>query len=232
MKIIDHPILGEVVLKKNIRSRNINVKITAEQIRVSLPFFSSYDDAISFVESKIEIIEKKRANLASKKRMFTIENPTRTFSFEMYLVPLPQKDYLRITKGNKIYITFPGTDNPLSFRSQKIFRGVFEHLLRKEAHRLFPDMLKQEANRCGFEYKDLRISSAHTRWGSCSSDKNINLNMYLLTLPEHLIRYVMLHELCHTKFMDHSSNFYKLLDEVSGGKSEEYKKELKGYSIG
>jgi predicted metal-dependent hydrolase len=232
LKVIDHPVLGEVVLKKNIRSRNISVRIKAEQINVSLPFFSSYDDAMAFVESKVAEIEKKRAKLVSRKRLFTIENPTRTFSFEMYLVPLPQKDYQRIRKGDKLYITFPGTDNPLTDSAQKIFRGIFEYTLKQEAHKIFPVILKEEAEKHGFSYNSVRISLAHSRWGSCSSGKNINLNIYLLTLPEHLMRYVMLHELCHTEHMDHSKHFYARLNQVSGGKSDEYRKELKVYSIG
>lgn len=82
----------------------------------------------------------------------------------------------------------------------------------------------------GLKYKNFKISSAKKRWGSCSGAKNINLNWRLIMLPDNLCNSVIYHELSHTKIMDHSSNFYKLLKELD----KEYKfhnLELKNYSF-
>ncbi len=75
----------------------------------------------------------------------------------------------------------------------------------------------------------MKINKSRTRWGSCSSKKVINLSYYCLFLPEHLIDFVILHELSHTIKMNHGEGFWKLLDSVSGGKAKELTQELKSF---
>lgn len=61
---------------------------------------------------------------------------------------------------------------------------------------------------------NLKIRSMKTRWGSCSSLGNINLNMHLIKAPAECIDYVILHELCHIAEFNHSVRFYKLMTQV------------------
>jgi predicted metal-dependent hydrolase len=70
-----------------------------------------------------------------------------------------------------------------------------------------------------------------TRWGSCTAGKGINLNSWLVMLPEYLSDYVILHELVHTKIPDHSSRFWEELDGITGGQSKKYRKELRSQQI-
>lgn len=85
--------------------------------------------------------------------------------------------------------------------------------LLKKAKRHFTIMLDQLSTELGLPYKKLSVRGQKTRWGSCSSAKNINLNFKLLFVAEDIIRYVMVHELCHTQFMDHSAQFWQLVAE-------------------
>ena len=103
-----------------------------------------------------------------------------------------------------------------------------ETLLRKKAHDYLPLRLKLLAEQYHFTYNILKINKSRGRWGSCSNKKNINLSFYLMTLPLHLIDYVLLHELCHTKEMNHGVRFWALLDDITGGKAKELSRELKG----
>lgn len=57
----------------------------------------------------------------------------------------------------------------------------------------------------------MRVRFQRTRWGSCSAKGSINLNAALLFLPERLVRYILLHELCHTRELNHSPAFWKLV---------------------
>ncbi len=66
----------------------------------------------------------------------------------------------------------------------------------------------------GLPFSQLTLRYTKTRWGSCSSHKNISLCCRLLFLPPHLVKHVLLHELCHTKVMSHGVRFWKLLGKL------------------
>ena len=103
--------------------------------------------------------------------------------------------------------------------------------MRKEARRILPVRTAELATRFGFTYSGVKIQSGKTRWGSCSRGRNINLSLYLMLLPGRLIDYVILHELCHTKEMNHSDRFWQWMDRVTDSKSSELRKELKKYNM-
>ena len=67
----------------------------------------------------------------------------------------------------------------------------------------------------GFEYNTISIKNTKTRWGSCSSKKNINFNYKIIFLKPEERDYVIVHELCHLKEMNHGANFWKLVEEQS-----------------
>lgn len=77
-------------------------------------------------------------------------------------------------------------------------------LLKKEAKKYIPLRTEELANIHGKEYQALRITSAKTRWGSCSSKKNLNFSYRLMHCPKEVIDYVIIHELAHLKHMNHS----------------------------
>ena len=98
------------------------------------------------------------------------------------------------------------------------------------ARRVIRERTDQLAAFHGFKYNRLFIRNQKTRWGSCSSRKNINLNIKLIFLPPLLMDYVILHELVHTKVRNHSPQFWKMLDlYVPDAKAID--KQLKKYSL-
>ena len=109
---------------------------------------------------------------------------------------------------------------------------IDETALRRRAQSALPARLAQLARQHGFQYSGITIRKSRTRWGSCSSKKSINLSLYLMMLPDHLIEYVLLHELCHTVQMNHSPAFWALLDRCTGNKAKALKKEIREYRLG
>ena len=86
--------------------------------------------------------------------------------------------------------------------------------LRRQAKAFLPGRLAELAAQHGFSYNQVRIKHNVSNWGSCSVKKNINLNLNLMRLPAELQDYVMLHELCHLKYMNHGKEFHALLESI------------------
>ena len=80
--------------------------------------------------------------------------------------------------------------------------------LAREAKTLIPDRTAYYARRLGVTYGRITIRCQKTRWGSCSSSGNLNFNCLLMLAPRDVLDSVIVHELCHRKYMNHSSAFY------------------------
>jgi predicted metal-dependent hydrolase len=84
--------------------------------------------------------------------------------------------------------------------------------IRKQAWQLLPPMLEQLSHDTGLDYKKISIRSQKTRWGSCSSSGTISLNDQLLFVDQASAEYLMIHELCHRRHMNHSAKFWQLVE--------------------
>lgn len=104
--------------------------------------------------------------------------------------------------------------------------------MRETARTILVPKLTDAALKYGFRLKGrVAIKNNVSNWGSCSSKGNINLNMRLVLLPEHLQDYVILHELCHLKHPDHGPQFHALLDSMLKGKERQLVSELRSWHI-
>ena len=105
-----------------------------------------------------------------------------------------------------------------------------EYLSRKEIQKLtekaleyIPKRVSYFAKQIGVTYGRMTIRNQKTRWGSCSSKGNLNFNCLLMLTPPEVIDYVVVHELCHRKEMNHSKAFWAEVEEVL----PDYKEQVK-----
>jgi predicted metal-dependent hydrolase len=80
---------------------------------------------------------------------------------------------------------------------------------KKEAREYIPNRVQEIAEKFGYKYNSIKITSAKTRWWSCTSKRNLNFSFRLILTPVEIIDYVICHELSHLKQMNHSGQFWK-----------------------
>ena len=88
-----------------------------------------------------------------------------------------------------------------------------EELLRR-ARELLPERIEYFSKITGLKPVSVKVTSAKTRYGSCSSAGRICFSKYLMCYPLDVIDYVILHELSHLKFMNHSREFYAFIENI------------------
>ncbi len=167
-----------------------------------------------------------RKNSLSKGVRFSVSTSGRL----QMSVPTHTSEFLakRFIKSNRDAIR---EKLPLRDPSEQRARDYQKKQLMKKAREYLPYRLEYYAKLYGYSYDKCRLSHANTRWGSCSSNRTISLNIGLMKLPNVLIDYVIIHELAHLNHMDHSKAFWA---EV-GNHDKNYKnheKKLKMFSPG
>jgi len=100
-----------------------------------------------------------------------------------------------------------GEDDPTRYAALRRWNS------RKAKQYLLP-WLQQWSDNSGLRFNRLTIRGQRSRWGSCSSGGNISLNRKLLFLPPEQVDYILVHELCHIRYPNHSSHFWGLVGEV------------------
>lgn len=115
---------------------------------------------------------------------------------------------LKLASNLSRQIILMGNINDISSCSQ-----LLKKWLKNIAQKVLAEELLKVSIETGLLFEDVSVRSNLTRWGSCSSRQNISLCCNLLFLPYSLMRHVLLHELCHTKVMNHGPKFWQLLEK-------------------
>jgi predicted metal-dependent hydrolase len=224
----------EVRLFKSNRAKSLNITIKPfTGVRVSVPISVSFKKAKQATKERIGWIKSHLPKMQKAEDLFTVftldtQFQTRTHHLEFKVA---STDKLKsVVKNKKIVVTIPQSNKVEDAAVQNEIRRAIERAWRKEAKEYLPIRVKELAAKHKFEYKKVAIKNSKTRWGSCSFDNNINLSLHLMRLPDHLVDYVILHELVHTKVKNHSSDFWQLLDIVSGN-AKKLDREVKDYRI-
>lgn len=203
----------EVTIYKRKASRSIKLSITPDgEVRVSIPAWAPYRTGLSFAKSRQAWIAKQQPLAGSLQHGHAIGKAHHLF-FEPADIAKPTS---RLSPG-KIIVRYPRLLAPDSPAVQAVATAAAERALRQQAQQLLPQRLAAIATHHNFSYRSVRIKKLKSRWGSCDHQQNIALNLYLMQLPWSVIDYVLVHELTHTKFLNHSPDFWAHLESCMPG---------------
>ena len=209
-KKFDLPGVGSVTVTKRRGAKNIRLTINPRgQVRVSIPYWIPYAAGLSFAKSRQDWLSKK---LAQNPKTTLADGDRVGKSYRLkFVTSASKRTSTSLTTGTAIVRVSPYS-KPEEIEEAAI--RISQKALKKEAEHLLPMRTRELAKKFGFNYKDIQIKNLTSKWGSCSSDKVISLSYFLMQLPWELIDYVILHELTHTKHLNHSASFWEDLLKV------------------
>ena len=223
--------LGSITFEQSTKAKRLRAMILPDGVKVILPRGCSEKEGMAFVESVRGKIKSTQEKIEHKSILITEEKPLQTLTFRVLVKKAARKDIFSSLKSGVLTIEYPDFLKTEDTKTQQYFWNSINYFLRQEAKRLLPNRTYELAKQFGFKFSDVKVQSSKTRWGSCSRRKSINLSFYLLLTPQHLIDYVILHELCHTMEMNHGDKFWALMEQVTQNKSKLLRNELKKYSM-
>jgi predicted metal-dependent hydrolase len=199
-------------IRRSSRARNASLKISPRNgLEVILPMRGRLIDVPDLLNEKRPWIEKnahllqKFVSTASPVQLPEhLHLPSCGEQWKISYLFSPGKTKIILRPHSELTVMGNIDDIPACFKVLRQWLGQkAEQIL---APRLF--LLSQELN---LPFKNLTIRSQKTRWGSCSSQKSINLNFKLIFLSADIVRHIMIHELCHTVHLNHSRKFWQLV---------------------
>lgn len=200
--------LGEIIVRRSARASHIRIKIgTDGRYVASAPTYTP----IFFIKQTIKNSRDQLRKLAEQtnappdytdRQLIGKSHAIAVVHTGMVATPQVKTDRQRIV------VMLPDGHKLSDPAVQQQIRDTVAKVLRREAKAYLPRRLATLASSHGFTYEKVRFSHSGGRWGSCSSAGTISLNIALMKLPHELIDYVLVHELCHTKHMNHSPAFW------------------------
>jgi predicted metal-dependent hydrolase len=199
-----------IEIHKLVRSKRKTLALIVESdgtLTVRAPLRMKEADIRSFIEAKKDWIERKQARVQKD-----APAPRQYVDGEKFLylgVEVP----LRIVRAQK-----PALVMEKAFKLTKSAlpqaESVFEAWYKKQARTVFTERVSFFAHKHEFKVGKIRISSARTRWGSCSTKGTLSFTWRLVMAPLEVIDYVVVHELCHLKELNHSKAFWAKVEMV------------------
>ncbi len=185
------------------------------------------------INEKAELIIRAPLKASAKEINKLVEDKKKWITAKLTLMEEKniQKVEKRFVEGEKFL--FLGKEYPLSFSEKVDFafgfdkdrfilnqkhrgyaRNLFHQWYRLQAKSIFPQRVQLFSSLTGIEYNRVKISEAEKRWGSCSSQKNLNFSWKLVMAPSQVIDYVIVHEIAHIIELNHSKRFWDLVERM------------------
>lgn len=204
--------IGQVTVYKRRNSRNIRLSVShGGIIKVSLPPWLPYRIGTNYAASKRSWLVAQLA-----------KQPTIQFANGMLVgktrhLRMVSDDRVRTqtrVTTDEVVVTYSNRLEENSDAVQQAAAKACRRALKDEAEKSIPQKLEDLARQHGLKFKALQIRHLKSRWGSCDQSKRIKISYFIVGLPDELIDYVLLHELAHTRHLNHGADFWHLMTEL------------------
>lgn len=224
-QIISDKDFGKIhfVVRRSVR--NITMRVKEDGLHVTTPPYRS----ITALLEAIAPFRERLRNVCSevKPKPFDLNFSIEAECFRLKLETSPLKNFTVSMRDETVVIACPAHADFTTERVQTLVKNAVMRAMRKKAEEYLPPLVQYWSSLFDLPYNKVTISKARSRWGSCSSKRDISLSFYLMLLPAHLMDYVILHELAHTREMNHGPKFWELLNQLTDGKALALRKELR-----
>ena len=197
------------------RRKSLSIAIQPDgNLLVKAPFFVPDGEILKWVKTKTGWIIRQRAIILEQQEL----NPPKKYVTGEKFWYLGQEYDLevRISTGRSGMVGIVEDKIVLFSKSgdgaevQKILADWYV----KQAKAVIPKRVRFWAERMGESYGNITVKNQKKRWGSCSSARNLNFNRRLIMAPEAVVDYVVVHELCHLRHMNHSKEFWDEVEKI------------------
>jgi len=199
-----------IEINKLVRSKRKTLALIVETdgtLTVRAPLRMKETDIRGFIEAKQGWIRRKQAQVREA------APPARQYVEGEMFWYMGREVPLRIVSSGKPALVMDGVFK-LTKSAQPEAESVFTTWYREQARKVLTERVEFFARKYGFKNGKIRISSARTRWGSCSSKDTLSFTWRLVMAPLDVIDYVVVHELCHLKEMNHSKVFWAQVETI------------------
>lgn len=213
-------------IRRSQRAKYVRLSIGVDGVHVVAPFAMNDYEIISLVEKKRQWVFKKFESYRQQLLKMPAEREFVSGEKLLYMgnnYPLKVQElkggYTKINLIDNQFLVTIDADIPVEKRREEIQKKLEQWYIRR-AKELITERLEFFASKIGVKFNTVRYKNQKTRWGSCSQKGNLNFNWKLVMAPAFIVDYVVVHELCHFKQMNHSPKFWLLVEnQISGYKN-------------
>lgn len=202
------PGVGNVTFQKRRGTKSLRIRIQGSEVKVTMPHWTPYVQAVAFVKSKSKWIQ---ANRAQPNELYD-----GAYIGKNHQLSVNYHDSSRVTTritDETVSVHLPRTMSNSSATAQKKLQAATQKALLHECETLLSPFVQDLSLTHELPYNSLTYKKLKSRWGSCDSDNNIVLNLYLIQLSWDKIQYVVIHELAHTKHHNHGADFWREVEK-------------------
>ena len=201
-----------IPIDKLVRSRRKTIALIVQRdgtLTVRAPLRMAEVRIREFVETHADWIARNQATVRA-----AVPLPPKRYEAGEKFLFLGQSYPLMIVSRQRPGLTFDGHAFRLAKSALPKAEEAFVRWYKGQAALLLLERVQFQAGKYGFHYQKIRISSARTRWGSCSTSGTLSFTYRLVMAPLQVVDYVVVHELVHTQVKNHSKTFWGRVGEI------------------